>query len=56
MNSEIKILRVMDLIQINMRHAYYGDFRIRDYNGGLSCIVRVNGGEQEISKVYQGKP
>ena len=56
MDSDVKILRLMDLIQINMRCFYYGDFRLKDYNGGLRCVLRVNDEEQEIAKVYQGKP
>ena len=56
MDSDVKILRLMDLIQINMRCFYYGNFRLKDYNGGLRCVLRVNDEEQEIAKVYQGKP
>lgn len=34
-NREKKLLRCMDLIQLNMKGSYYGDFDLREYYGGF---------------------
>lgn len=43
MDEEVRLLRMMDLIQINMRLLYYDDFLLKTYNGGLRCSLLVNG-------------
>lgn len=52
MDSQIRLLRIMDLIQINMRYMYYDSFLLRDYNGGLLAEIKVNGEEYEMVKTY----
>ena len=47
-----RIGRVLDLIQINMRAAYDGDFLISEYALGLDARVRVNGREYGYEKKY----
>ncbi len=51
-DERIRILRIMDLIQINMRYMYYGTFLLREYNGGLRFTITVNGEEYETEKIY----
>lgn len=41
-NQEIKYMRIMDLIQINMKYCYYSDFLLEDYFAGLTYEVNVN--------------
>lgn len=52
MDSRVRTLRIMDLIQINMRHLYYDSFLLREYNGGLQFVMRVNGVDHEMVKKY----
>ncbi len=40
--EETKLLRIMDLIQINMKYTYCDYFLINDYNCGLSFTLDVN--------------
>ena len=51
-DERIRILRIMDLIQINMRYMYYSTFLLREYNGGLRFTITVNGEEYETEKIY----
>jgi len=50
---EIKLLRIMDLIQINMKYLYCDYFVLSDYYTGLDFSVEVNGRTYEFSEVYQ---
>lgn len=52
MDENVMLLRMMDLIQINMRYCSYADFRIRDYNTGLRTRFVVNGREYEVERSY----
>jgi hypothetical protein len=52
-NNDLKIRRVMDLIQINMRANYYGTFDIKDYSVGLHAYFYVNGIKKDVTKEYQ---
>lgn len=38
MDGRLRILRILDLIQINMRRYYYEDFLLREYNGGVRIL------------------
>ena len=53
MDEDVKLLRMMDLIQINMREQYYDGFRIADYNTGLHAVLRINGEDYAVQKEYQ---
>lgn len=53
MDSKVRTLRIMDLIQINMKKYYYKDFLLRDYNGGVNFVLEVNGKEHETSRLYE---
>ncbi len=52
MDENVMLLRMMDLIQINMRCCNYADFRIRDYNTGLKTVFTVNGRQYEVERSY----
>lgn len=51
-DENLLLLRMMDLMQINMRYCHYADFRIRDYNTGLKAVFNLNGGRYEIERKY----
>lgn len=52
MDERLKLMRVMDLIQINNRYLYYSDFLLRNYNAGVFFQMKVNGKNYEFNKNY----
>lgn len=52
MDENVLILRMLDLIQLNMRENYFDSFRIENVNGGLSVQLDINGKSYEGHKVY----
>lgn len=50
--EEIRILRMMDLIQINMKYLYCGPFLLQDYYTGLDFSFIVNGRAYEFHENY----
>ena len=50
--EETRILRMMDIIQINMKYLYCGGFLLEDYYTGLDFTLRVNGREYEFHEDY----
>lgn len=52
MPENLKILRVMDLIQINMKYLCYDCFLLEDYYGGLNFSFEVNGKKHEFEEEY----
>ena len=48
-----KVLRIMDLIQINAKYLYSGSFLISDYYIGLDTEIKVNGKIHMLSKEYE---
>lgn len=54
MDEDVKLLRMMDLMQINMRYCCYSDFRIREYSTGLEAAFEVNGTSINIERKYYG--
>ena len=53
--QEIRALRMMDLIQINLKYLYNGSFLLRDYYTGLDYQLRVNGKTYEFTETYDRK-
>ncbi|MCL1809790.1 MAG: DUF5702 domain-containing protein [Clostridiales bacterium] len=51
-NREYKLMRVMDLIQLNLRGSYYGDFLIKDHYTGFSLEAVVSGKKFEYEQKY----
>lgn len=52
MDDRVRLLRIMDIIQMNMRYMYYDSFLLREYNGGMYGKIEVNGEEHEMVKTY----
>ena len=55
MNQDTKLLRIMDLIQINLRHSYRSDFLISEHFAGLDFALAVNGKSYFFSDSYGGR-
>lgn len=53
MNESSRLLRMMDLIQMNMRYSYYEDFSLGDYYGGLSYTYNINGETCHVEETYE---
>lgn len=51
-DENVMLLRMMDLIQINMRYCHYSDFRVREYSTGLKAVFEVNGGRCSVERSY----
>ncbi|MDR1572299.1 MAG: DUF5702 domain-containing protein [Clostridiales Family XIII bacterium] len=51
---ETKLLRAMDLIQINMKAGYYGDFLMQEHYAGLRYSVTMNGDDYSYTQRYNG--
>lgn len=47
-----KLLRILDLIQINMKYIYCDYFLIRDYNLGFAYSIKINGIAYEFKDKY----
>lgn len=52
LSEETKLLRIMDLIQINMKFLYDESFLIGDYNSKVNYGVTVNKKKYEFSEKY----
>ena len=55
MPERTRLLRMMDLIQINMKYTYCGSFLFSDYYTGVEYIMTVNGVDYGFKNSYQGK-
>ena len=53
MNGSTRLLRMMDVIQINMRYCYYDTFLLEDYYGGVSFTYSVNGETCHVDESYE---
>jgi hypothetical protein len=52
---ENKLLRSMDLIQVNMKIGYYGSFLIREHYVGLRYDLVMNGDRYSYSQSYESE-
>lgn len=53
MNETTRLLRIMDLVQINMKHRYYRDFNMMEYYTGTRFTLEVNGKSHEFEDSYK---
>ena len=53
MNSSTRLLRVMDLVQINMKFRYYRDFNMMEYYIGTRFTIEANGKSYEFEDTYK---
>ena len=51
-NKDNRLLRMMDLIEINMKYCYYGDFSISSHYTGIDYSMDVNGRTHNFSAEY----
>jgi len=54
MDQDTKLLRIMDLIQINLRHSYRSDFLLAEHFVGIDFSLLVNGRSYSFSDSYGG--
>ncbi len=52
-DDQLRMLRMMDLVQINMRNFYYDGFLLSDYYGGLGFNLQVQGKEHKVEMCYE---
>lgn len=52
-NENVRLLRIMDIVQINMKYRYYEDFNFEEYYCGVRFDLKANGREYNIEKEYR---
>ena len=55
MDKQVRILRAMDLIQINFRWMYYEGFLLREYNGGITFTYQIHGRTGKVEMQYENE-
>ena len=53
LNENVRLLRIMDLVQINMKYRYYRDFNLMEYYTGTRFTLEVNGRDHEFEDAYK---
>ena len=53
LNENVRLLRIMDLVQINMKYRYYKDFNLMEYYTGTRFNLEVNGKDHEFEDAYK---
>ena len=53
LSDSVRILRIMDLIQINMKYRYYADFNMLEYYTGIRFTLEANGKSHEFEDAYK---
>ena len=53
LNDNVRLLRIMDLIQINMKYRYYADFNMMEYYTGVRFTIEANGKSHEFEDAYK---
>jgi len=53
MNDNSRLLRCMDLVQLNMKYRYYRDFNMMEYYTGVRFTIKANGKSYEIEETYK---
>jgi len=53
MNSSTRLLRIMDLVQINMKFRYYRDFNLMEYFTGVRFAISANGRDYVFEDSYK---
>ena len=51
-NKDNRLLRMMDLIEINMKYCYYGNFSISSHYTGIDYSMDINGRTHNFSAEY----
>ena len=53
MNERVRLLRIMDLVDINMKYRYYRDFNLMEYYTGVRFTFKANGREYSFGDSYR---
>ena len=53
MDERVRLLRIMDLVQINMKYRYYRDFNMMEYYVGTRFSIDANGRSYEFEDAYK---
>ena len=53
MNRDVRLLRIMDLVQINMKFRYYRDFNMMEYFTGVRFSLMANGRDHVFEDHYR---
>ncbi len=53
MNENTRLLRIMDLVQINMKYRYYRDFNLMEYYTGTRFTIEANGRDHVFEDAYK---
>jgi len=53
LNESERLLRIMDLVQINMKYRYYRDFNLMEYYTGTRFTLEVNGKDHGFEDAYK---
>ena len=53
LNDNIRLLRIMDLIQINMKYRYYADFNMMEYFTGVRFTIEKKRKSHEFEDAYK---
>ena len=53
LNDNVRLLRIMDLVQINMKYRYYADFNLMEYYTGTRFTIEANGKSHEFEDAYK---
>ena len=52
-DEETRLVRIMDLIQLNLKYTYRSDFLLKDHYVGLKYKLNANGENYEFEEMYQ---
>lgn len=52
-DEDTRLLRIMDLIQLNLKYTYRSDFLLKDHYVGLKYNLNANGEKYEFEEKYQ---
>ena len=53
LSDNTRLLRIMDLVQINMKYRYYADFNMMEYYTGVRFTIEANGKSHEFEDAYK---
>lgn len=53
LNENVRILRIMDIIQINFKYWYYRDFNMMEYYVGVRFALKANGRRYDFEDSYK---
>ena len=53
MDERVRLLRIMDIVQINMKFRYYRDFNMMEYYVGTRFSIKANGRTYEFEDSYK---